>query len=145
MDGIIVRRARPEDSMQLAALYDQLISKPTDVVALGNRLRENSNIIVLVAETGQRKLVGTVYGVICPDTVGTCQPFMTVDNLIVHADYRGRGIARSLMSVLEAIGHDAGCSLILLVSGADRRSAHRLYERLGYSVPVRGFKKYIAQ
>lgn len=87
--------------------------------------------------------MGTVYGVICPDTVGRCQPFMVIDNLVVQQAHRGRGIAKGLMVEMESLARASDCSLILLVSGAHRTEAHRLYERLDYSVPVRGFRKYL--
>ena len=144
MEDIVVRRAVPQDSERLAELYSELITRPTDVDALRRRLESDVPAILLVAETSGHDLVGTGYGVICPDTVGGCHPFMVVDNVVVHHAYRRRGIAHLLMTELETLAREAGCSLILLVSGAERTAAHRLYERLGYSVPVRGFRKYLS-
>jgi phosphoglycolate phosphatase len=69
---------------------------------------------------------------------------MVLDNLIVHKTHRGKGIGTGLMAAMESLARAAGCSLILLVSGEQRTEAHRLGERLDYSVPVRGYKKRLS-
>lgn len=55
-----------------------------------------------------------------------------VQKLIVHSQYRGQGIARQLMSAIEAIAQEAGRTLLVL--DTERGSAgETVYEKLGYT------------
>jgi acetyltransferase len=55
-----------------------------------------------------------------------------VQKLIVHTDYRGRGIARLLMSAIEEAAREAGRTLLVLDTEQDS-VAERLYPKCGYT------------
>lgn len=56
-----------------------------------------------------------------------------VEKLMVHTQYRRRGIGTALMRVLENVGHEAGLKLLVLDTISDSGAAH-LYRRLGWRV-----------
>lgn len=90
------------------------------------------------------ELAGSVLGVVCLDLVGSCRPFLVVENLIVAGWARRRGVARTLLAALEARGRARNCRYAMLVSGAARTAAHACYASLGYAGSgVLGFKKYL--
>ena len=55
-----------------------------------------------------------------------------VNAVAVHAAYRGRGIATSLLAASEAAARQAGCDRISLIVAGENRPARDLYFKLGY-------------
>jgi ribosomal protein S18 acetylase RimI-like enzyme len=55
-----------------------------------------------------------------------------VDELVVDAAHRNRGVGRLLMAEIEKIARDRGCKRLDLESAAHRTVAHRFYEGLGF-------------
>ena len=55
-----------------------------------------------------------------------------VDDLVVDASVRSRGVGAALLGHLEARGVAAGCRVIELDSGHQRQQAHRFYRAEGY-------------
>ncbi len=55
-----------------------------------------------------------------------------VDDLVVDAGIRSRGVGAALLGHLEQRGLDAGCHVLELDSGHQRGDAHRFYRREGY-------------
>ena len=55
-----------------------------------------------------------------------------VKRLFVSKQARGRGIARRIMSELEAVARDAGAKRLILQTGDRQPEAVALYERTGY-------------
>jgi GNAT superfamily N-acetyltransferase len=92
----------------------------------------------------QDKLVGSVMGVECMDLMGSCEPFMVVENVIVSERIRRQGVGQKLMLKIEHIAKDLGCAYIILVSGDQRKEAHRFYEKLGFKdEKVQGYRKHL--
>lgn len=86
--------------------------------------------VLLIAETGAR-VVGTVQLLV---DLPPNQPHRgEVEKLVVHPDFRGRGIAKRLMAALENRARDLGKRLLTL----DTRTgdtAEPLYGSLGFQV-----------
>jgi GNAT superfamily N-acetyltransferase len=59
-----------------------------------------------------------------------------IDALIVHTDYRGRGVGYLLIQHAEQWAKEQGCDTIQVRSNTVRQQAHRFYEKLGY-VPIK--------
>jgi len=84
--------------------------------------------ILLVAEVG-KEIAGAVQLVLETRPNGSHRA--EVSKLLVHTDYRGRGIARALMLRIEEEARAAGRTLLVL----DKQTgepAEALYDRLGY-------------
>lgn len=114
------------------------ISKMQDVYS---QIANNQMYNVLCAKI-ENKIVGSVLGVACHELFGNCQPFMVVEDVVVHSDYRRMGIATQLMIELENSARELNCSMIIFVSSAHRSGAHKLYESLGYGIDeVNGYRK----
>ena len=139
---MLVSDIRAKDLPCLAGLLEALAGRPTSLDRLAKahaRFAANPDARLLGARL-DNTLVGVACGILCPDIVGACRPFLVVENVIVAAPFRGRGVGRRLMAALEAWGAGRECSYAMLVSGAGRTEAHAFYARLGY-VPGAGFKK----
>ena len=59
-------------------------------------------------------------------------PFGLIEHVVTAQDFRGRGLADQAMRYLLDAAWRRGCYKVMLLSGAQRADAHRLYARLGF-------------
>jgi GNAT superfamily N-acetyltransferase len=139
-----IRRARSADAAEVARLYAQLVANPA-LHVLPERLAQleaSTDAALFVADGGER-LVGTVLVALCPDAMFGRRPFAVVENIVVDAASRGRGVGGLLLAEAERLCLAADCSKIMLTSATERADAHRFFERAGYAGDrKRGFVKY---
>lgn len=143
--NIKIEKAEINDLEQLSDLYAELIGEKSDITKMKTvfeQINSNDNCILLCAKQNDI-LLGSVYGVVCCDLTGECNPFMIVENVIVKSGIQNQGIGKLLMSSLELFAKSKNCSYIFLVSASHRTQAHQFYKRIGYNVDVKGFKKYL--
>ena len=57
-----------------------------------------------------------------------------VKRVFVRKEYRGKGIAKQLMSILEKRAEDKGFSRLILETGAPLIEAMALYKKIGYKI-----------
>lgn len=133
-----------DDLPQLLALQAELLDETGDLDrmrALLAVIRLDHNYALLGVKKDGR-LVGALAGIVCHDLIGSCIPFMVIENVIVTEPLRHRGVGRMLMTAAEKIAQTRGCRYIMLVSARTREQAPAFYHSMGYaSAPYRGFKK----
>ena len=121
--------------------FDGSITDYNKMTNIYDQIKDNPNYVVLCAKTNEQ-IVGTVLGVICNELFGQCQSFMVLEDVAVLKTHRGLGIGKQLMIRIEEYAKLANCSMILFVSSEHRKSAHRLYESVGYGIDkVNGYRK----
>ncbi len=128
-----IRKALPSDAAQLEALYHLLVKDP-DVRVLATRIQEmNDNPLhkLLVVESGGR-IVGTGLLIFCLDALFSVQPTAVFDNLVIHPDWRRRGLARQLLEHVIRLCAEKDCSKLTITSTLDRTEAHKLFRSLGF-------------
>ncbi len=105
------------------------------------RRRADPDYAFVVARQGGR-LAGSVLGVFCDELYGQCRPFLLVEDLVVDESMRRAGVGGALLRELERLAAERDCSMILLMTEAEREDAVCFYQALGYECePYRGFKK----
>jgi len=128
-----VREATDELQAALGRLLLQL--NPTlpvpDMHRLG-RLLADPDVTLLVAKEGH-EIVGTTTVIVYTT------PFWIkarLDEVVVDASARGKGVGEALVKAALEIGRDGGAQVAELQSGRgpNRDAAHRLYERLGFKI-----------
>jgi GNAT superfamily N-acetyltransferase len=142
--AVTVRRARAPDASAVAALYAQLVANPA-LHVLPERLDELADdpAAALLVASIDGALVGTVFVAWCPDAMFGRRPFAVVENIVVDAAVRGRGVGAALLAEVERLCLARDCSKIMLLSASERVEAHRFFERGGYAGNrKRGFVKY---
>lgn len=140
-----IKKAQFSDLESLAEVYPQLSGKDSDMSKLKStfeKLDQDDKYSLLVALDETNRVIGSAMGILCYDLVGSCDPFMLIENVIVLDNCRGKGVGEKLMEALEEIAKENHCSYIILVSGAQRTGAHAFYNRVGYK-EEKGFKKKI--
>lgn len=135
-----------KDLNDIAILYEKLFGQKSNIE---NMLRTfplmngSDNYILLVVEDNG-KVIGTVMGIICLTMVADLKKFLVIEAVVVDENYRGNGIGKKMLLELEARAIRQGCSYIILVSGNQRKEAHKFYEALGYAEDkAKGFRKFI--
>lgn len=143
---MLIRDMEEKDLDDVAILYESLIGQKSNRKNMAEKfllMSNNDNYILIVAEENG-KIVGTVMGIICLTMVSNFNSFLVIEALIVDKEYRGRGISKQMLLELEDRAKGLGCSYIILVSGKQRKEAHKLYEALGYGEDeAKGFRKLI--
>lgn len=112
---------------ELVELLQQLSTSCTESL-VWNAIKSSQNH-VLVSFSEQGKIVGTA-------TMGylNCVTGIRVhiEDVVVDADYRGKGIASNLMREAIDRAKNIQAKTIDLTSRPERESANRLYQRLGF-------------
>jgi len=142
--SLLIRQALPEDAIQIADLYRQLVSNPAVEVLPAHvaELAADDNTALFVCAY-QETVVATALVAVCKDVMFRMQPFAVVENVVVDAASRGRGIGAALLQQVEVFCLSKNCLKIMLLSSAHREDAHRFFERAGFvGNSKRGFVKY---
>lgn len=66
-----------------------------------------------------------------------CGKYLEIDNLVVDAAHRGRGVGEQLVDRMAEEARRAGCRLLMLDAYVENFQAHRFYYRNGFH--ARGF------
>ena len=137
-----------EDIRQFNELMDELTSHAEDQELLCQKIRktnESDNIFLMVAEdTETGVLCGSVLAIIQDDYCEACRPFMLIENVVTHPDYRGKGVGREMFNHMEDWGKTWNVSYAILCSGLNREGAHKFYQAIGYD-EIKGYRKYFRE
>ena len=140
----MIREAMAADQSSVQRLYELLCpGEPVDVRS--DRIEQlrrdaNNHLFVVVADGA---VVATAFVTLCLDPMFGLQPYATVENVVVDATVRGRGIGSQLLEHVERFCQERNCSKIMLLSNAQRTRAHKFFKTMGYDdTAAKGFKKY---
>jgi GNAT superfamily N-acetyltransferase len=142
-----IRPARRSDLPALIALLQQLsLDDPReDPAALSSYeaafhdIESGGRQTVLVAED-YGVVVGTASFIVIPNLSHVGRPYAVVEDVVVDASRRSRGIGEALMLRTVELAKAAGCYKLVLTSNRRRTDAHRFYERLGFAPSHFGFR-----
>ena len=65
-----------------------------------------------------------------------------VKRVVVKKEYRGRGISKNIMKLLEQYAKNKGFSYLILESGTQLVEAQSLYKTMGYNI-ISNYGQYI--
>src|SRR6478736_6301917 len=102
-----IREANREDARDLSELFAELVGKETNLDKLKTQLdflSTQPNYYVAVACL-DNQVIGSAMGLVCPDIVGDCRPYLLVKNVVVSILHQGKGIGKKLMNTLEEYAH----------------------------------------
>lgn len=112
---------------------DQFLSRVRNQETTGYRLAYVQHPDGVVAVAGFRISENLAWG-----------RFLYVDDLVTLTTHRSKGFGASLLSWLRELASNEGCMQLHLDSGAQRKEAHRFYEREGMLVAGFHFVENIA-
>lgn len=144
---ISINNIELSDLKQYAALCEEPFGCKTNMVQLEKMVKKiasNPEYILVGAKDENEQLLGSVMGIICMDTVGECQPFMVLENMVVSEKSRRQGVGKKLVRYIEERARERNCYFVMFTSMAKRKEAHMFYESIGYPKNItQGFKKYL--
>jgi N-acetylglutamate synthase-like GNAT family acetyltransferase len=140
----VIREAAPNDAVAIESLYRELVADRLILVIPEQvaDMAKAKNSFLLVAEV-DGKVCGTALLSLCQDAMYRSQPFGVIENLIVTASMRGRGLGRMLLAQIEQLAITHHCTKLMLLSSSARHEAHAFFQRCGFNGETkRAFLKY---
>jgi len=61
-----------------------------------------------------------------------CRPFALIENVVTHAEYRGRGYGQALMAYAQAFAWEQNCYKVMLMTSSQDPATLRFYETAGF-------------
>jgi len=95
------------------------------------RFNENPQYHLLVGEI-DRQIVSSVTLVVVENLTNNLSPYAVIENVVTHADYRGKNFATQLMNRASEIAAEMGCYKIMLMTGSKKESTLGFYENCGF-------------
>lgn len=147
-DGLMVRRAIPDDLSDVVALLSQLHEDEApplvgeDLTSTFAEILSSRTRALLVASR-DGATVGTLDLFAMANLTRGGRPWAGIENLVVDVACRQQGIGRALVAVAVDTALEAGCYKVQLVSHHKRDAAHALYSHTGFTAPVRGYRRYL--
>lgn len=137
-DDLVIRRAVADDLPALRRLYAELDPPgspepdPARVAAVWQRICADGRYALWVLDMGGP--VCATYSMLVMESLAHDQrPAALVENVVVAAALRGRGLGEALMRHAMDRAAEAGCYKLALSSNKRRLDAHRFYRRLGFA------------
>ena len=133
----MVREVKEDELNELLELYLHLheksmpeMSEHLDKTWKTIMQDENHHIIVRVADD---KIVSSCVCVIIPNLTRNVRPYAFIENVVTHADYRGKGYATECLDYAREIAEKANCYKMMLLTGSKTESTLRFYQNAGYN------------
>ena len=122
-------------------LYDELDLRLDDRVrrAWDDTVRTPGRTVLLAVVSDA--VVGTLDMTIVPNAARAGRPLLLVENVVVDAAHRGRGIGRAMLEAAFAHARSEGCYKVQL--SPVQPSAFAFYEAVGMEVSGRTYKRYL--
>lgn len=140
----LCRTARADDLAALLPLYRELRPQDpplpaADALALWQRILADTRARVFVAE--QAGMIASTCMLAWTESLAHAgKPFAVMEHVVTACALRGRGIGRALIAHALDYAWTQNCYKVLLLSGAQRAPAHRVYQSLGFDGDAeRGF------
>lgn len=90
----------------------------------------NHHIIVKVADG---KIISSCVCVIIPNLTRNVRPYAFIENVVTHADYRGKGYATECLDFAKTIAGQMNCYKMMLLTGAREEKTLKFYSNAGYN------------
>ena len=135
-----IRKATKEDAEALRELYFfHLTENPPkeqqDMDAWREKLErfEKDPFYHLLVGEAENRVVSSVTLIVIENLTKNLRPYGLIENVVTHADYRGKHYAADLIKKANDIAMGFGCSKIMLLTGSKKDSTLRFYENCGFN------------
>ena len=143
MSDVVIRVAARHDLPEVLKLYRHLHPQDPELEPevserVWSTLLASGFMTVIVAEAAGQ-LVSSCTLAIVPNLSRGGRSYAVIENVVTHADYRRRGLGRTVLAHAIDLSWQANCYKVLLATGSKRESTLRFHEDAGFK---RGGKTY---
>ena len=141
---MIARRAIASDMDAVLALYRELRPHdpplaPDRALKLWNSVHDSPHSLIAVCEH-EGQVGATCMLALVANLASAGRPIGFIEHVVTAAAARRQGLAEACLAFAVGEAWRFGCCKVVLLSGAQRPQAHRLYEKLGFDGDTeRGF------
>ena len=136
-----IRKATATDAEQLKTLYFEHLThyppkEEQDMKkwqVLLSKFEQDENMQLLVLEI-DGKVVSTVQMAIVENLTHNIRPFAVIENVVTHAEHRGKGYASALLQKATEIAKERGCYKLSLETGSNKESTLGFYKNNGFEL-----------
>jgi len=135
-----IRKAVPGDAEALCDLYTRhLTADPPkerqDMAAWRAKIArfETDPLYHLLVGEVDGRVVSSVTLIVVENLTHNLHPYAVIENVVTHADHRGKHYATALMHRACAVAQEHGCYKIMLLTGSRQDSILRFYENCGFN------------
>ena len=133
----MVREANETDLQEILELY--LYLHEESVPEMSEHLTDTWSQIIqdtnhhLIVKTVNEKIVSSCVCVIIPNLTRNVRPYAFVENVVTHADYRGKGYATECLDYAKEIAERQNCYKMMLLTGSKDQKTLDFYKNAGYN------------
>ena len=97
-----------------------------------NQIIEDPNHHLIVKEI-DGQIVSSCVCVIIPNLTRNVRPYAFVENVVTHANHRGKGYASECLDFARKIAEQENCYKMMLLTGSKNPKTLHFYEKAGYN------------
>ena len=133
----MVREIREDELLKLLELYLHLHEE--SVPEMSEYLRNTWDTILqdknhhIIVKEADGRLVSSCVCVIIPNLTRNVRPYAFIENVVTHADYRGKGYATECLNYAGQIAKKENCYKMMLLTGSKEEATLKFYENAGYN------------
>lgn len=133
----MIREAKFEDLAQVLELYLHLhetaVPKESEDLrrAWTKIMSDGDHHLIVCEEAG--KIVSSCVCVIIPNLTRGVRPYAFVENVVTHADHRGKGYATACLDYARELAQRENCYKMMLLTGSKSTETLDFYRSAGYN------------
>lgn len=133
----MIREIKENELQELLKLYTHLheLGVPEhseNLEKTWNAICNDENHHIIVCEV-DGKIVSSCVCVIIPNLTRNIRPYAFIENVVTHADYRGKGYATMCLNYAKELAQKADCYKMMLLTGSKNDSTLNFYKKAGYN------------
>lgn len=133
----MVREVYENELEQLLQLYlylhEKFVPEMTEHLKnTWNTIIQDKNHHIIVNEV-DGKIVSSCVCVIIPNLTRNIRPYAFIENVVTHADYRGKGYATECLNYAREIAEKTNCYKMMLLTGSKEEKTLNFYSNAGYN------------
>ena len=133
----MVREAHKDDLDSLLNLY--LFLHEDSIPDHDRHLQDTWELIIndknhhIIVNEEDGMIVSSCVCVIIPNLTRNVRQYAFVENVVTHADYRGKGYAGECLDFARKIAERENCYKMMLLTGSKKPETLHFYEKAGYN------------